>query len=223
MTDYTKTTNFTTKDSLPVGDAQKKVKGSEFDTEFNAIATAVATKANLASPTFTGTPSLPTGTTAVTQATATDNTTIATTAFVQQEITANVTTAIIVDAVYPVGSIYISTVSTNPATLLGTGTWSAFAAGRTLVGINSGDTDFDTVEETGGAKTHTLTVDEIPSHTHNSQYDNRTPDGIDSGGAGSEIGGRGTDNFFATTATGGGNAHNNLQPYIVTYMWKRTA
>jgi len=217
MSSYTKSTDFASKDALLTGNPLKVVKGTEIDDEFNAIQTAVNSKADTNSPALTGTPTAPTA------ATTTSTTQIASTAFVQQEITANVTTAIIVDAVYPVGSIYISTVSTNPGTLLGTGTWTAFAAGRTLVGINSGDTDFDTVEETGGAKTHTLTVDEMPSHTHNSQYDNRTPDGIDSGGAGSEIGGRGTNNFFPTTATGGGQAHNNLQPYIVTYMWKRTA
>lgn len=57
------------------------------------------------------------------------------------------------DGVYPIGSVYISTVSTNPATLFGVGTWAAFGAGRVLVGLNSGDTDFDAAEETGGAKT----------------------------------------------------------------------
>ena len=67
---------------------------------------------------------------------------------------------------YPIGSIYIAVVSTNPATLLGFGTWSAFGTGRTLVGIDTGDTDFDVVEETGGAKTVTLTSTEMPSHTH---------------------------------------------------------
>src|SRR3990172_4022657 len=54
---------------------------------------------------------------------------------------------------WPIGSVFISVVSTNPATLLGFGTWSAFGAGRVLIGLDSGDTDFDTVEETGGAKT----------------------------------------------------------------------
>ena len=59
MSNYTKTTNFTAKDSLPSGDSGKVVRGSEFDTEFNAIATASATKADLASPTFTGTVTIP--------------------------------------------------------------------------------------------------------------------------------------------------------------------
>ena len=80
MTDYTKTTNFTAKDSLPVGDAQKKVKGSEFDTEFNAIAVAVGTKADKASPEFTGTPLAPTA------SAATNTTQIATTAMVQSAL-----------------------------------------------------------------------------------------------------------------------------------------
>ena len=59
MSNYTKTTNFTAKDSLPSGDTNKIIRGSEFDTEFDAIATASATKANIASPTFTGTVTIP--------------------------------------------------------------------------------------------------------------------------------------------------------------------
>lgn len=222
MTDYTKTTNFTAKDSLPVGDPQKKVKGSEFDTEFNAIATAVATKANLASPTFTGTPSLPTGATGVTQATTTDNTTLATTAFVQQEITAN---EFNLANAYPVGSIYMNASdSTNPATLLGFGTWVAFGAGRVPVGIDATDTDFDTAEETGGAKTHTLTLDEIPSHRHLGGNHTQYGTGGSSGSGLTNHEGTGAaGKRYYTDYQGGDGAHNNVQPYIVVYMWKRTA
>ena len=74
------------------------------------------------------------------------------------------------ETIYPVGSIYINAgVATNPGTLLGFGTWTAFGTGRTIVGVDSSDTDFDTVRETGGSKTdsHTLTIAEIPAHTHN--------------------------------------------------------
>lgn len=76
------------------------------------------------------------------------------------------TAAQVAALVYPVGAIYISTVGTNPATFLGFGTWAAFGAGRVMVGYNASDPDFDTAEETGGSKTHTLTTAEMPSHTH---------------------------------------------------------
>src|SRR5690606_38823591 len=72
----------------------------------------------------------------------------------------------LIDVVYPVGSIYISTVDTNPGTVFGVGTWVAFGTGRTIVGVDTDQTEFDTVEKTGGAKTHTLTTAEMPSHTH---------------------------------------------------------
>jgi hypothetical protein len=125
--------------------------------------------------------------------------------------------------VYPVGSIYINaTDDTNPEPLLGFGTWSAFGAGRVPVGFDSGDTDFDTAEETGGDKTHTLTTDEMPSHNHTA-----------GGAAARVLQQNGSGNLEGTysnahtiqnlQAAGGGSAHNNLQPYIVVYMWKRTA
>lgn len=88
MSNYTKSTNFATKDSLPSGDALKIVKGTEIDTEFNNIATAVATKADSASPTFTGSPVLPTGTTGVTQSAGNNSTALATTAYADAAITA---------------------------------------------------------------------------------------------------------------------------------------
>jgi len=127
--------------------------------------------------------------------------------------------ATIMALIYPVGSIYISTVSTNPGTLLGIGTWVAFGVGKTLVGLNGAETEFDVVEETGGEKTHTLLTTEIPAHTHAIG----AADGAAStayaipaslGTAYSDI---------VSKSTGGGGAHNNLQPYIVVYMWKRTA
>jgi hypothetical protein len=82
MSDYNKATNFTAKDTLPTGNAGKIIKGTEIDTEFTAIASAIASKSNINSPTFTGTPAVPT-------ATAGSNTTqVANTAFVKAEITA---------------------------------------------------------------------------------------------------------------------------------------
>ena len=71
------------------------------------------------------------------------------------------------ETLYPVGSIYINaSVSTNPSTLFGFGTWVEFGKGRVLVGVDTGQTEFDTLGETGGAKTHTLTINEMPAHSH---------------------------------------------------------
>jgi hypothetical protein len=142
---------------------------------------------------------------------------------------------------FPVGSVFISVVATDPATLLGYGTWSAFGAGRMLVGLDSNDTDFDTVEETGGAKTVTLTESEIPSHTHSvtdpghTHLTQRYPTAT-GGSSGftidTSMSGTPADNTLATKSattgisvgnTGSGAAHNNLPPYIVCYLWKRTA
>jgi len=67
--------------------------------------------------------------------------------------------------IYPVGAVYINVSGTNPSTLLG-GTWEQFGQGRTLVGVNTDDTDFKTPLLTGGAKTVTLATTQIPSHNH---------------------------------------------------------
>lgn len=140
-------------------------------------------------------------------------------------ITSKVTVANLIGLIYPVGSIYISTSSTNPGTTFGVGTWSAFGAGCTLVSLDSGQSEFDTVEETGGAKTHTLTSAEMPAHVHRMRR-NATTTGALSGlttapdASSSNPADLGT---LDTGSTGGGAAHNNLQPYIVVYMFKRTA
>lgn len=135
----------------------------------------------------------------------------------------------IVDLIYPVGAIYISVVSTSPATLFG-GTWAAFGAGKTLVGLDASDAAFDTVEETGGAKTHTHTLTSASAQiasTSDGIRSNRitqsfTPNRIFSASSP-------TDTVFSTSTSvstalaGSTDAGSSLQPYIVTYMWKRTA
>ncbi len=132
----------------------------------------------------------------------------------------------VLQTIYPVGSVYINATNpTNAGTLLGFGTWEAFGSGRVPVGINASDTDFDTAEETGGSKTHTLTVAEMPSHQH---MTGSNDSGTGTGGAPGNMEltrdyGTGNGPDVDTSNTGGGGAHNNLQPYIVVYMWKRTA
>ena len=130
---------------------------------------------------------------------------------------------------YPVGSIYMNcSNATNPGTLLGFGTWAAFGEGRVLVGIDSSDTDFDTAEETGGAKTHTLSLAEMPQHAHTLSM-NTSADGDPDGGNrrictdDAEPGGPFTPTHLSMSNQGSNSAHNNVQPYIVVYMWKRTA
>lgn len=202
---------------------------------------------------------------------------------------------------FPVGSVFIAVVSTDPATLLGYGTWAAFGAGRVLIGLDSGDTDFDTVEETGGAKTkaisahagtavadhaahthsvtsnvsvddhasHTHTYTQVPNHVHVQTLPSTQAGNFACGTRDTTSGGTGgtpgtvADALSTANPTGGvatgttagpsatlahtvnnpavtsGNpsatlthsvtqpsAHSDLsvvQPYIVVYMWKRTA
>ena len=125
--------------------------------------------------------------------------------------------------IYPVGSIYINAaVATNPGTLLGFGTWTAFGAGRVIVGLDASDADFNSVQETGGAKTHTLSTSELPSHTHSLNIPSSQ-----NGGSSNDHAlfpdNSASNESFTSGATGGGSAHNNVQPYIVAYMWRRTA
>lgn len=124
---------------------------------------------------------------------------------------------------FPVGAVFIAVVSTDPATLLGYGTWSAIAAGRMLVGLNSGDADFDTAEETGGAKTVTLTTAEMPAHTHVETNNSANTGGTVGFAARDTSTNTQTATGYSTESTGGGGAHNNMPPYFVVYIWKRTA
>jgi hypothetical protein len=219
MANYTIAVGWSGKDALADSDAGKVISGADFNTEFTAVQTAVNTKADLAG-------SASQAFSATTASTGTNTTQVATTAFVQNTVTA----ATINNLVYPVGSIYMNAaVSTNPATLLGFGTWAAYAEGKVPVGKASSGT-FDTLNATGGAETdsHTLTLSEIPSHNHsNGSYDRLL---LQNGQATihETDGSAGEPNLAssgAIQAAGGGAAHTHdiLQPYIVVYMWKRTA
>ena len=152
----------------------------------------------------------------------------------------------LLDLIYPINSIYISVSSTDPGTIFG-GTWEAFATGKTLVGVDANDTDFNAANKVDGEKTVTLTTEQIPAHQHyfeqnirglatNVKLTQTTNQGspeknvvkaqtgatmsVPERSSWSENYGAGD---FRTTNTGGNEPHNNMPPYITVYMWKRTA
>ena len=157
---------------------------------------------------------------------------------------------------WPVGSVYIAVDSTSPATRFGGGTWSAFGAGRVLVGLDIADPDFDVAEETGGVKTVTLTGAQsgVAAHTHTQDahthvqdahahvenQNSATTGGLAGWGARDTSTNTSIASGYSTATTVAVNqttvavnqnatpanaaqAHTNVQPYIVVYMWKRTA
>lgn len=118
-----------------------------------------------------------------------------------------------------VGDIIFSTSDENPSTIYG-GTWVAWGKGQVPVGVDTSDSDFNTVEKTGGEKEHTLTVDEMPSHKHDFGQQFATTSSLSGAYGYYMLAGTQTD---VIKNTGGNQPHNNLQPYITCYMWKRTA
>lgn len=154
------------------------------------------------------------------------------------------------DSIYPVGSIYFSVNNVNPSTLFG-GTWEQIAQGRTLIGvcaageIKSNNTNWAGAlndesyhfwcGEMGGQFKHRLTVDEIPSHTHNIIALNQASNGYAPYNSNSEancvvnyantldLNAKGWSNKVASINTGGDKLYNNMPPYLAVYIWKRTA
>ena len=120
-----------------------------------------------------------------------------------------------VDVAHPVTSYLILERGDSPSADWPWQTW-VEVSGRVLVGLDEGQTEFNVVGKTGGAKTHILTVDEMPAHTHNSNTLGNNAQNDSPGGVGVEAG-------RPTSSAGGGQPHNNLQPYRVVRMWRRTA
>ena len=120
---------------------------------------------------------------------------------------------------FPIGYIYLSTSSTNPSAYFG-GTWQRISNGKVLVGVDENDTDFNAPNLTGGEKTHTLSVSEMPAHSHTPTSGNFCTTG--SGAQNNLVASGSAYAQTSTTAnTGGGQAHNNLQPYFTCYIWEK--
>lgn len=209
----------------------------------SAVSVDLSTLAPKESPGLTGTPTAPTANVD------TNDTQIATCGFVRNAIAKFAPMLDTMKKIYPVGSIYISTVSTNPATLFGFGTWEAMPAGRVL--LAQGKSDWGTTYnagETGGEATHQLTVGELPSHNHSASTNTtgehshsvqcNAPHNDPVWSNGNILGRAETKygiNSYTTSnsgnhthnivinSTGEGQAHNNLQPYISCYIWQRMA
>jgi len=222
MSDYTLAVTWSGKDALADSDAAKVISGDDFNTEFTTVQTAVNSKLDAASPTLTGTPLAPTA------ATSTDSTQIATTGFVKN---------VLETYIYPVGSIYMNmAVATNPGTLLGFGTWVAYATGQVLVGYEASGT-FDALDESLGAETFSgtsgSTAADLAAHTHKvaggehatGSYDNG--DNFQANNLSSVSTARAYQVDTSSAGSGGGHTHtiagSTLQPSVTVHMWKRTA
>lgn len=225
MSNYTKTTNFLAKDSLPEADSGKIIKGSEFDTEFNNLQTAVNTKADIASPALTGVPTAPTATAG------TNTTQLATTAFVRTAVTAlnSVPSGLIAMwsgtiATIPTGWLLCNGTSGTPDLrnrfVIGAHSDTSGIAYTTITGANT---------QTGGSKdaivvSHTHSVTQS-AHSHTVPY--AAGDAIGGSGATPAYRGSGTSSTSSTSITlsinntGSSGTDANLVPYYaLAYIMK---
>lgn len=138
----------------------------------------------------------------------------------------------IYDLVYPVGCLFETTNSANPSTYFTGTTWVAYGTGRVTVGHNPADSDFDNINDTGGAKTVSLTTSQMPSHYHTTLHGGSSGSSRPSGwtavqnniGPGTFGGGTDDDGWSTSRSKseGSGSSHENMPPYCVVYRWKRT-
>ena len=126
-----------------------------------------------------------------------------------------------IDQLYKVGDLFLTINSENPSVRFG-GTWELFGKGKTLVCVDEEDSDFNIANKTGGEKTHTLTISEIPSHSHGLANYNANGGNTNYNTVMAQNKKGWTGNIF-TENNGGGQPHNNIQPYITCYIWVRTA
>lgn len=136
---------------------------------------------------------------------------------------------------YYIGSIIIDTKNINPSDYLGFGTWEYFGEGKCLVGVDAGQTEFNTVEKTGGEKQHSLTRGELPRITGQINFHGSGAGGTVVNGTSGDFISNGIQNKYiggspiagaqsvglVSMDFGGNGSHNNLQPYITVYIWKR--
>ena len=141
----------------------------------------------------------------------------------------------LLNKVYPVGSIYMSVNYVSPESFIG-GTWVDWGSGRVPVGVSADDNEFNTIEKTGGEKTHVLSLEEMPMHQHylgghTFSWGNVSGMNVGVPNAIAVAQTSANNNYLVTKQNswnysnfmGSGYAHNNLQPYITCYMWKRVA
>jgi microcystin-dependent protein len=237
MSNYTKATNFTAKDTLPTGNSGKIVKGTEIDTELTAVASAISSKADLNSPALTGTPTAPTA------SAATNTTQVATTAFVQTALSGAFSTGMIMMwsgtiATIPTGWVLCNGSNSTPDLrnrfIIGAHSDTAGVAYSTVTGSNT---------QTGGTKdaivvshTHTATTTATDSgHSHtikDGEVNTRTNpyfNWVGTGGASVGVNGASTNsstaNITASTSIsteGSSGTNQNLPPYYALAFIMKT-
>jgi len=226
MSNYTKATNFTAKDTLPTGNSGKIVKGTEIDTELTAIASAISSKADLNSPAMTGTPTSPTA------SAGTNTTQVATTAFVQTALSAAFTSGMIMMwsgtiATIPTGWVLCNGSNSTPDLrnkfVIGAHSDTAGVAYTTVTGSNT--TSGGSKDATNVSHTHTATVTD-PGHVH--VYQMLTGSGGQFFGVGGQVSGnRNTDSAVtgisvAISTEGSSGTNANLPPYYALAFIMKT-